>query len=71
MPKQRPFSLGMLAGAPGWDPSHNIPDNIQQSLDEAKRSLEIANSPFFAFCDVATNLLKPYSSSGLKALLNG
>ena len=34
---------GMLAGAQGWDPSHNIPDNIQQSLDEAKRSLEIAN----------------------------
>lgn len=34
---------GMLAGAFGWDPSHNIPDNIQQSLDEARRSLEIAN----------------------------
>ena len=34
---------GMLAGAQGWDPAHNIPDNIQQSLEEAKRSLEIAN----------------------------
>jgi hypothetical protein len=34
---------GMLIGALGWDPSHNIPENIQQSLDEAKRSLEIAN----------------------------
>lgn len=34
---------GMLAGAQGWDPSHNVPDNIQQSLDEALRSLEIAN----------------------------
>ncbi|MGB7590298.1 MAG: DUF4145 domain-containing protein [Terriglobia bacterium] len=34
---------GMLAGAQGWDPSRNIPENIQQSLDEAKRSLEIAN----------------------------
>jgi len=34
---------GMLAGAQGWDPSHNIPENIQQSLDEAGRSLEIAN----------------------------
>jgi hypothetical protein len=34
---------GLLAGALGWDPSHNIPDNIQQSLDEARRSLEIAN----------------------------
>jgi len=34
---------GMLAGAQGWDPSHNVPANIQQSLDEARRSLEIAN----------------------------
>jgi hypothetical protein len=34
---------GMLAGALGWDPSHNIPENIQESLDEARRSLEIAN----------------------------
>lgn len=34
---------GMLAGAFGWDPSHNIPENIQQSLDEARGSLEIAN----------------------------
>ncbi len=33
----------MLTGALGWDPSYNIPHNIQQSLDEAKRSLEIAN----------------------------
>lgn len=37
------FFAATLAGALGWDPSHNIPDNIQQSLDEAKRSLEIAN----------------------------
>lgn len=34
---------GMLAGAQGWDPTHNIPDNIQQSLEEARVSLEIAN----------------------------
>jgi len=34
---------GLLAGALGWDPAHNIPDNIKQSLDEARRSLEIAN----------------------------
>jgi hypothetical protein len=34
---------GMLAGAQGWDPSHNVPDNIQQSLDEARRALDIAN----------------------------
>ena len=34
---------GMLAGAMGWDPSNSIPDNVRLSLDEAKRSLEIAN----------------------------
>ena len=34
---------GMLAGARGWDPSHDIPYNIRQSLDEARKSLEIAN----------------------------
>jgi hypothetical protein len=39
----RAMFSGLLAGALGWDPSHNIPDNIQQSLDEARRSLEIAN----------------------------
>ena len=39
----RALFAGMLASALGWDPSHNIPENIQQSLDEARRSLEIAN----------------------------
>lgn len=39
----RALFMGMLSGAFGWDPSHSIPDNIQQSLDEAKRSLDIAN----------------------------
>jgi hypothetical protein len=34
---------GLLAGASAWDPSHNIPENIQESLDEAYKSLEIAN----------------------------
>lgn len=34
---------GMLAGAQGWDSSHNVPGSIQQSLDEARRALEIAN----------------------------
>src|SRR5882724_5119463 len=34
---------GLLAGALGWDPSHNIPENIQESLDEARKSFEIAN----------------------------
>jgi hypothetical protein len=42
-PETKALFMGMLAGAHGWDPSHNIPDNIRQSLDEAKRSLEIAN----------------------------
>jgi len=42
-PETKAFFCGMLSGAQGWDPSHNIPDNIQQSLGEAKRSLEIAN----------------------------
>jgi Domain of unknown function (DUF4145) len=35
--------LGMLSGARGWDPSHNIPANIRESLNEAHRSLKIAN----------------------------
>jgi len=37
------FFLGMLSGARGWDPSHNIPANIRQSLEEAHNSLESAN----------------------------
>jgi hypothetical protein len=42
-PRTKGLFAGMLAGAQGWDPTHNIPDNIQQSLDEARASLEIAN----------------------------
>jgi len=37
------YFLGMLSGARGWNPSHNIPANIRQSLEEAHRSLESAN----------------------------
>jgi hypothetical protein len=37
------FFLGLLTSARGWDPSHNIPANIRQSLEEAHRSLEISN----------------------------
>jgi len=37
------YFLGMLSGAQGWDPSHNIPHTIRQSLDEAHTSLESAN----------------------------
>lgn len=42
-PTLRAMFLGMLMGAQGWDPSHSIPENISQSLDEAKKSLDIAN----------------------------
>lgn len=34
---------GILAGGLGWDPAHGIPDNIQESLDEARNSFEIEN----------------------------
>ena len=34
-----------LDEAIGSDPSHNIPENIQESLDEAQKSLGIANYP--------------------------
>ncbi len=42
-PQTVAYFIGMLTGARGWDPSHNIPANIRQSLEEAHRSLEIAN----------------------------
>lgn len=42
-PEAIAFFLGMLTAARGWDPSHNIPSNIRQSLEEAHRSLEAAN----------------------------
>jgi hypothetical protein len=35
--------LGLLHGALGWDPSHQIPTAIQQSLEEAEKALSIAN----------------------------
>ena len=35
--------LGLLQGALGWDPSHQIPPAIQVSLKEAERALSIAN----------------------------
>lgn len=37
------YFLGILTGARGWDPLHDIPANIRQSLEEAHRSLEISN----------------------------
>ncbi len=42
-PVEAAMFAGMLAGAFGWDPAHGIPDNIRESLDEARRSLDIAN----------------------------
>lgn len=35
--------LGLLHGALGWDPSHQIPPAIRQSLEEAEKALSIAN----------------------------
>jgi hypothetical protein len=34
---------GLLTGARGWDPSVNVPTNIRHSLEEAHRSMDIAN----------------------------
>ena len=42
-PHATAYFIGMLSGARGWDPSHNLPANIRQSLDEAHSSLEAAN----------------------------
>jgi hypothetical protein len=39
----RGMFAGLLAGALGWDPAHGIPENVRDSLEEAKRSLDIAN----------------------------
>ena len=35
--------LGLLQGALGWDPSHQIPPSIRASLEEAGKALSIAN----------------------------
>jgi len=35
--------MGLLHGALGWDPSHQIPPGIQISLEEAEKALSIAN----------------------------
>lgn len=35
--------LGLLHGALGWDPSHQIPPAIRASLEEAEKALPIAN----------------------------
>ncbi len=35
--------LGLLHGALGWDPSHQIPSAIKASLEEAEKALSIAN----------------------------
>jgi hypothetical protein len=40
-----PFALfcGMLAGAMGWDPMHDIPPSLEESISEARKSLDIGN----------------------------
>lgn len=37
------FFCGMLAGAMGWDPMHDIPPSLEESILEARKSLEIGN----------------------------
>lgn len=34
---------GMLHGAYGWDPSHDLPPFLKESIEEAQKSLEIGN----------------------------
>jgi HEPN domain-containing protein len=34
---------GMLAGAMGWDPMHDIPPSLEESIVEAQKSLDIGN----------------------------
>ncbi len=42
-----PFTVamfaGLVAGALGWDSAHSIPPALEQSLEEARKALEIAN----------------------------
>jgi len=42
-PKVYAMFLGLLTGAIGWDPSHQIPSAIKTSLEEAEKALKIAN----------------------------
>ena len=42
-PQTRALFMGLLHGALGWDPSHQIPPSIQISLEEAEKALSIAN----------------------------
>ncbi len=42
-PQIRATFLGLLQGALGWDPSHQIPPAIRASLEEAEQALSIAN----------------------------
>jgi hypothetical protein len=67
-PETKAFFAGMLAGAQGWDPSHNIPENIQQSLDEAKRSLDIAN--YRSCVAMSRRTLEAVLKFGYQRLLN-
>jgi len=42
-PQTHALFMGLLHGALGWEPSHQIPPSIQISLEEAEKALSIAN----------------------------
>jgi hypothetical protein len=39
----RAMFIGMLTGALGWDPAHQVPPAILESLEEARRAVDVAN----------------------------
>lgn len=67
-PETKALFAGMVAGAQGWDPSHNIPENIQQSLDEAERALKIAN--YRSCVAMSRRTLEAVLKFGYQRLLN-
>jgi hypothetical protein len=42
-PQQFAVFCGMLTGAMGWDPMHDVPPSLEESIVEARKSLEIGN----------------------------
>ena len=42
-PTLRAMFSGMVAGALGWDPRHNLPPALSNSLEEAEKALSISN----------------------------
>jgi len=82
-PTERAMFLGMLSGALGWDPSHQVPPAIAESLEEARRSFEVANyRSCVAMCRRLVEALlkfaherllkaKPLDRKGRHLMLNG